>query len=274
MVNQERASTIPSPLNPELARQLPVLWHFRVSPYNEKARWALDYKSVPHIRRTAQLGQHAKIAKRLAGTTTFPVLELNGEAFGDSTMIIDALERYQPDPPLYPGDPEDRRRALEIEDYFDEEFGHHLRRASLHRAFPEPALFFDVFAQELTGVRRSAARLLYPLVRRRVAKHYSVNGQSVQVAMEKLHKAGERFANELGPGGYLVGDEFTVADLSVASLFAPAVAPEQFPYPQPQRHHPRFDDLRELLGRYGAVDWTRDIYARHRPRSFDVLAEV
>ena len=28
----------------------PVLWHFTVSHYNEKARWALDFKRVRHLR--------------------------------------------------------------------------------------------------------------------------------------------------------------------------------------------------------------------------------
>ena len=29
----------------------PVLYHIEVSHYNEKARWALDYKGVPHRRK-------------------------------------------------------------------------------------------------------------------------------------------------------------------------------------------------------------------------------
>ena len=29
----------------------PVLWHFPISHYNEKARWALDWKGIPHVRR-------------------------------------------------------------------------------------------------------------------------------------------------------------------------------------------------------------------------------
>ena len=28
----------------------PRLWHFRVSRYNEKVRWALDHKHWPHLR--------------------------------------------------------------------------------------------------------------------------------------------------------------------------------------------------------------------------------
>ena len=55
------------------------------------------------------------------------MLVLDGEAIGDSTRIIEALERRYPEPPLYPADPEERRRALEIEDFFDEELGPHVR---------------------------------------------------------------------------------------------------------------------------------------------------
>src|SRR4051812_49810812 len=90
----------------------PVLWHLKVSHYNEKARWALDYKRIPHLRHAAIPGRHAKIARRLGGGRTFPVLELDGEAICDSTLIIEALERFEPDPPLYPADPDERRRAL------------------------------------------------------------------------------------------------------------------------------------------------------------------
>ena len=36
----------------------PVLYHLKVSHYNEKARWALDYKGVPHVRRAAIPGRH------------------------------------------------------------------------------------------------------------------------------------------------------------------------------------------------------------------------
>ena len=34
-----------------MPQETPVLWHLEVSHYNEKARWALDYKRVRHVRR-------------------------------------------------------------------------------------------------------------------------------------------------------------------------------------------------------------------------------
>src|SRR6266480_584462 len=84
---------------PERAEDLPVLWHLKVSHYNEKARWALDYKGIPHIRRAAMPGLHRRTARRLSGGRTFPILVLDGTAVGDSTQIIAALEDRYPERP-------------------------------------------------------------------------------------------------------------------------------------------------------------------------------
>src|SRR5918992_48248 len=112
--------------------EAPVLWHLKVSNYNEKARWALDYKRVPHVRRAVVPGRAGGIAKRLSGGRTFPILVLDGEPIGDTTDIIAALERLQPEPRLYPADPEERRRAVELEEFFDEELRPHARCLAMH----------------------------------------------------------------------------------------------------------------------------------------------
>lgn len=248
----------------------PILWHLKVSSYNEKARWALDYKGIRHIRLAAIPGQHAKLARRLTGDSTFPVLVLDGETIGDSTRIIEALERRQPEPPLYPADLPGRRQALDLEEFFDEELGSYARLLALHRMLPDPELMLGAFTPDLRGVRRVGARAMYPLIRRRVVADFGIDGRSVALAEAKCRVACERFRVELGPSGYLVGDRFTVADLSLAALVAPLVAPEQFPYPQPQRGHPRLAGIRDLLEERGLGEWTRDIYARHRGKSAEI----
>ena len=34
-----------------MAAKPTTLYHIEISHYNEKARWALDYKGVPHVRK-------------------------------------------------------------------------------------------------------------------------------------------------------------------------------------------------------------------------------
>jgi glutathione S-transferase len=112
----------------------PVLWHIKISHYNEKVRWALEHKGVEHDRKAPMPGAHMAVALWLTRgrSYTFPVLQLDGRAIGDSTAVIAALEERYPEPPLYPPDEIERRRALDLEDWFDEELGPYIRRFAFH----------------------------------------------------------------------------------------------------------------------------------------------
>jgi glutathione S-transferase len=250
---------------------MPELWHLKVSSYNEKARWALDYKRVPHVRRAVTPGNHPTTARRIWGGDTLPALVLDdGEAIGDSTAIIAALEQRHPEPALYPGDPEERRRALELEDFFDEELGPHVRVLVVHSALPDAKLFLSTFTPDVKGPRRVAAQAGFPVLRRRIAAAFALDDDRVGLAFAKIGSAGERFRSEVGPDGYLVGGRFSVADLALAALVSPAVAPTQFPYPQPQRDHPRLAPVRDALAASGLADWAKEMYLRHRGTSAEV----
>ena len=104
----------------------PLLWHFPVSHYNEKARWALDWKRIPH-RRKALFVDYIPRAFFRTRQLSLPILILGGKAVADSTRIIATLEERWRDPPLYPADPGLREEALALEDFFDEEVGHPVR---------------------------------------------------------------------------------------------------------------------------------------------------
>jgi len=243
---------------------LPSLWHLKVSPYNEKVRWALDHKRIPHVRRAALPLRHRRIARKLSGGTTFPILVIDGRAIGDSTAIIEALERRHPERPLYPADGDARRRALALEDHFDEHLGPHTRVLLLHHIMGDPDVMLGAFAPDLGRLRRLVARARFSRVRSVVVAGFGIEDARVAAAFEGVRAAGERFRRELGPSGYLVGDSLTVADVTLASMVAPIAAPRQFPYPQPQRDHPLLAPVRAALSESGLLEWTLDLYARHR----------
>lgn len=249
----------------------PLLWHLKVSNYNEKARWALDYKRIPHVRRAVVPGRHRRVAAKLTGGSTFPILILDGEAIGESSAIVAALERRHPKPSLYPAEPALRRRALQLERFFDRDLGPHARLLLLDRMLRDPRLMLGAFAPDLTAPRRLAARATFPLIRRRVVADFGIDEDRVVRAYGAVDGAGEWFRACLGPSGYLAGHAFSVADLTLAALVAPLVAPPQFPYPQPQREHPLLAPLRDALSRAGVFEWTLEMYARHRPRSSELV---
>jgi glutathione S-transferase len=249
------------------AEDLPVLWHLKVSHFNEKARWALDYKRIPHIRRAAVPGRHRALAKRLSGGSTLPILVLDGETIADSTRIIAALEQRNAEPPLYPLDIAERQRALELEEYFDEQLGPYSRLLFIHHALPDSGLMVGALTPDLKGVSRLLARASFPRLRSRIAADFGIDDRTVAAADEQIGAVGKRFGRERRTSDYLVGGRFTVADLTLAALVAPVVAPEQFHDPQPQRGHTRLAPLREALSEYGILEWTREMYARHRGSS-------
>jgi glutathione S-transferase len=253
----------------------PTLWHIQISHYSEKARWALRYKSVEYDRKAPPPGAHMAVAAWLTRGKhfTFPVLKLDGRNIGDSTAIIAALEERVPEPPLYPADPGERRRALELEDWFDEELGPYPRRLAFHELGRDPELFTQVVARtappalaRLGRAGGASARLFT------VLRFGAGSEKGAEEAREKVLVALDRLEAELGDRDYLVGDRFSVADLTAAALFYPLVRPAEGPFPDNRLTEP-FERFRESLSDRRGFRWVEEMFRRHRrPQQIPVEA--
>jgi glutathione S-transferase len=247
----------------------PTLWQIPVSHYSEKARWALAWKGVDHGRRSPPPGSHMAIALWLTRGAhyTFPVLTIGGQNIGDSTAIIAALEERHPAPALYPADADQRRRALELEDFFDEELGPHARLLAFHELGKDPERFERLVEQAVPeallriGAPAMAYARAYPRLRFGVADE-----GSAEVARAKIRAAFDRLDSELEANGgeYLVGDHFTVADLTAAALFYPIVLPEQGPVSDEIGPPPGLEEFREPLKERPGYLWVEEMFRRHR----------
>ncbi|MEE9608440.1 MAG: glutathione S-transferase family protein [Myxococcota bacterium] len=250
----------------------PVLWHFRGSHFNEKVRWALDFKGIPHLRRT--LGaSYLPRALWKTGRPTLPVLLIDGKGIGDSTRIIEALELLEPEPALYPADAAERRRALELEEFFDEELGHPLRSAALHEPLSEdPDFMAEFWSLGLGSGTRRLMRTIFPLMTRFYRLRHRIDSSSAEAGRVKIELALDRVVAELQPSGYLVGDRFSVADLTAASLFGVTACPELLEYAVPSRLPPSLVALNELVSGHAAGSWVTEMYRRHRGKSAELAA--
>jgi len=250
-----------------------VLWHIELSHYNEKARWALDYKQVPHERRVPMPGLHGLRALVLTrgAQRRLPVLELDGRRIGDSTAIIAALEAYRPEPPLYPADPAERSRALELEDWFDENLAPPLRLFVWHHTLPDTdAVGAALFTRPSPG-RLRLLRAVAPVAKRMVRADFHINDETAAEARKQVVAGMDRLESEIQPSGYLAGDSFSVADLTAAALYTPLLAPPERPYAPPTMPAPLLELREELMARPGA-DWIFEMYARHRGTSAEIGA--
>ena len=242
-----------------------VLHHFPSSHYNEKARWALDWKGVAHERRSYLPGPHAPWIRRLSGQTATPVLRLDGGIAVGSAAIVDALERRFPERPLYPQDPDLRRRALEIQRHFDAEVGPAVRAAVFSVLLEEPDYLCATFAAPKPRAVRRLYRAGFPLLKGIMARaNGAADPQQVERAFERSRRALDFVAKEVGPSGQLVGNGFSVADLCCASLLAPLVDPG---HPDMARLRPLPERVEAFLRRFAShpgAEWVLGQYARHR----------
>jgi glutathione S-transferase len=251
---------------------LPVLWQFRFSHFNEKARWALDWKGIPHVRRSVVPGLHIPRLLWLTGQKSVPVLVLDGRTITDSTRIIAALEARWPDPPLYPAGAEDRRRALALEEHFDEELGPHIRRALFHDLLPASDTAVALLTIGCGAGLQRVYRGLFPLVRAAMRKDMRIDDAGARLGRERTVAALDRVARELQPSGYLVGDRFGVADLTAAALLFPLVLPPEFPYTPNVVLPDAIARFRASLAEHPAYRWAEDMYRRHRGTSVERAA--
>ncbi len=248
----------------------PILIQLDISHYSEKIRWALDHKQVAHVRRSPLPGSHIPIAYALSRgeSYTLPLLQLDGRTIADSTAIIAALEQRYPEPPLYPADPEQRQRALELEDFFDEQLGPHARLLPFHELTNEPEMFAEVAAAAVPGPLGKAKGLVGLYARTYTGLRFGVRDEAAAVAArEGIVAALDRLEAELeanGNGEFLVGERFSVADLTAASLFYPVVGPEEGPLPADSPTPPAFESFRATISDRPGYVWVEETFRRHR----------
>jgi glutathione S-transferase len=252
----------------------PLLWHIPLSHYNEKVRWALDFKRIAHHRQV--LGADYLIrAWRATGHGTLPILFLDGRAIGDSTHIITALEARCPEPPLYPRDVAARACALALEDYFDEQLGPALRAtiiAPLFRHDPDVALRVLT-----TGMSDNAYRTLRPLGWIFPAYYrfrHKIRDAKLEADRATVNAALDRIEEERQGRPYLVGDAFTIADLTAAAMLGLLLQPPEIQYPLRVELPPYLQDYRATLLQHPAMQWAADIYRLHRGRSTEAPGEL
>jgi glutathione S-transferase len=219
----------------------PKLVTFALSHFCEKARWALDWHGITYDEISWPPGVHVILAKRCgAKGTTLPILLTGSEVIQGSTAIIDWADTKAKNTvrSLTPG--EQGAEAREIERRADEVIGIHVRRLAYSELLPgyanalKPALL-----HRSRGWHRVAGNLMWPITWRVMTRTYDTGPEAAAESREKLESELDWLDARLIDGrSFLVGEIFSRADLSVASLLANFAAGTKVPK-QPKMILPR-----------------------------------
>jgi len=239
-----------------------ILYQFPASHYNEKARWALDLKQVPHRRISLLPGPHAPRMKRLTGRTQTPALVDGEHVVAGSAAILAYLESRFPEPALTPVESPTRERAWEIAAQFDDEVGPAVRLAKFFELM-SGSYATRVFGAGQPLLVRTMYRAAFPLVERLMKRSMGINAENAVRARQRTQRAFDFVAAESAATGYLVGDRFSVADLTCAALLMPAVDVADLGGPANVGTTSERAWLDHWSAHPGAT-WVREIYRRHR----------
>lgn len=238
------------------------LYQFLASHFNEKVRWALEYKQVPHERISLLPGPHMLRAKRLSGQTQTPILVDGSKVVAGSAHIIEHLERRFPEPALYPTAAGEREEALRVQSEFDAEVGPAVRLAKFFEVL-DADFAIDTFCREASASARAVYRAAFPVIQRVMKAKMKIDAGNAERARERVRAAFDFLAERSTAGDHLVGDRFTVADLACAALMMPAVDVSAWGGP-PEGRSTKTDAWFARWADHPGAEWVRGTYRNYR----------
>ena len=239
-----------------------ILYQFPISHFCEKVRFALDHKGIDHQIKNLVPGLHTRTTLKKASQSSVPLLEHDGRSIQGSEQIISYLDQQFPDNPLTPAESDLAQQALNWERYLDKEIGVHVRRYAYHTLLDHPDLVIGFFATNGRFWAKPFLKMSFPRIQGVMRKLMKINSDSAEQSRLAVRAALEKLNQGLDGKDYLVGNQFSRADLTAVSLLAPLTMPPQYGLNWPQQlPEPLQAEVESLADQ---LQWARNIYSRHR----------
>jgi glutathione S-transferase len=222
-----------------------------VSHYCEKVRWALIRSQIPFVEKrhmppfhrfaTRQVGRKTELVieaerhlspinrfvSRFVGGQSVPVLITETDILTSSTEILKYIDSISSDrSKLYPTDSENRQQVENLVETFDSLLAPAVRQWFYFYTFNQAQLIQPLWCQGVPWLERIFFPIVFRWMRSNVFQMYTINIESTIAAHESICKIFEMVESLLADGQiYLVGNRFSAADLTFATLAAAVVLP-------------------------------------------------
>ncbi len=241
-----------------------TLYQFQCSHFCEKARWALDYKGLPHIRKNLVPGLHVKAARKLAPKSCLPILVDHGTVVQDSTSIITFLDERFPDRPLIPHDPQEAEEALRWEEYLDAEIGVPLRLWFYYHTLPDRDHALKFLLEGAPWYAPPLLAIIFPKVRTAMMQRMNIHAESAKQSEGRFVAALEKLDGALKERRFLVGNCFSRADLTACALLSAYCAPGKSDAEISAAFPAQVCALRDAHKTRRFFSWVLDMYRNYR----------
>lgn len=214
-----------------------TLYQIHWSHYVEKVRWALDYKGIKWS--AVEIDPFTKRQMRhLPPQTTLdtghqayavPMIhdEMTGSVLGESSRILDYLERTYPTPALYPTDLRERNEVARWMLWLDSTLGLAGRRLAYTQiALEQPCLLAELFVPRIVatgGAGNFNAWLAGAVIAGVLTRRFRFLHNRTDRVFEQLEQCLLIAAERLSSRRFVVGNQFSAADLTLAALLRPVM---------------------------------------------------
>lgn len=248
-----------------------TLYTFAMSHFSEKIRWTLDASGLAfyEVLMTPTLHLVPALCMGGQGETTLPILQARQadgvvEHVQDSTQILQWLDRRLGPLPVMPRPITLSEDIMDIESRFDA-IGHDVARYLYFTALDQDERVIDMWTRHANPRQARLVKLLFPISKWVFKRRLGVTAEAAAQSALRIQQAMAWLDGRLSDGRrYLVGHQFSVADITAASILAPLACPGQHPVygAQSFRREPAHSPA--WLAKRPCMDWVRGIYQTHR----------
>ncbi|NJL89776.1 MAG: glutathione S-transferase family protein [Coleofasciculaceae cyanobacterium SM2_1_6] len=194
------------------------LYQFEMSQYSEKVRMILDFKGLPYKKIEVTPGVGQLEVFRMSGQRQLPVLKDGSTVIADSTAIAFYLEKQYPEKPIIPSDPKKKGLCLMMEEWADESIGTKSRKVLFGALSQNQNFRTSILPSTTPDFVKTFVGSVPTEVFDVLGIGVGLGSDAIKSAQDALKQDLEALCLILSNSPYLVGDQPTLADLSVASL--------------------------------------------------------
>ncbi len=245
----------------------PVLYQFHFSHFNERARWACDYKGLAVEPQVLIPGMHIPVTRKLTkgASTSTPILVAGDEVIAGSDAIMLWLDREIADKPLTYEDPALAAEVEEVTNLFETLVGAPFRRAYFDYVLKNyPGLLTRMFTLDRGTGTKLGMRLFEPVMNRLLRAADNITPDTIAEGYANMDTALDEVMVRNGDTGFLVGDRFTKADLTAACLLCGTCWPRSLSFDIPDEARRIFEDWSSRWDDHPGTAWVKQICDEYR----------